>query len=226
MAWRLGRKLYAWSRREVSKKPSLNGEYWLLKQIISTTSVSMPVFIDIGSHLGDWSNYAETLITENGSESSGYIYAFEPATDSYGFLSERFKSSEVVSLEKFALSDKSGMKDFFVFGKMVGINSLSETVDAINIEHVYTQRLDEFLVQRRIEQVVFVKSDAEGHDFNIICGAANMFEQGRVEVWQFEYNHRWIAEKRYLKDVFEFIADKPEKLLPMEATQVLLIKSL
>jgi hypothetical protein len=33
-----------------------------------------------------------------------------------------------------------------------------------------------------------------------------------VEVWQFEYNHRWLAEKRCLKDVFKFIADKPYRL--------------
>ena len=95
---------------------------------------------------------------------------------------------------------------------MVGINTLTETVDAISIEQIYSQRLDDFLAQRKIEQVVFVKSDAEGHNFNIICGATDMFEQGRVEVWQFEYNHRWFAEKRHLKDVFEFIADKPYRL--------------
>ena len=95
---------------------------------------------------------------------------------------------------------------------MVGINSLSEMDDATSIEQIYTQKFDNFLAQRQIEKVVFVKSDAEGHDFNIICGASDMFERGRVEVWQFEYNHRWLAEKRHLKDVFEFIADKPYRL--------------
>jgi FkbM family methyltransferase len=210
--WRLGRKLYCWARREVSKKPILNGEYWLLEQIITTTFASKPVFIDIGSYIGEWSSYAETLITMNRSKSSGNVYAFEPSTDSYSFLSERFKLSEVVSVEKLALSDKSGKKDFFIYGKMVGINSLSETVDAVSVEEVYTERLDDFLVRRQIDQVVFIKSDTEGHDLNVILGAANMFEQERVEVWQFEYNHRWITERRFLKDVFEFITDKPYRL--------------
>lgn len=92
---------------------------------------------------------------------------------------------------------------------MSGINSLSTNSNAISAEQISCQRLDDFLSQRQIDKVVFVKSDAEGHDFNIICGAANLFQKGLVEVWQFEYNHRWLEERRQLKDVFEFIADKP-----------------
>ena len=212
MIWRLGRKLYAWGRRELPQDPSVNGEYWLLEQITRSSSFLKPIFIDIGSHLGDWSSCAQTLIMKSNAKSFGHVYAFEPSTDSYASLSQRFKSSKIVSVEKVALSDKSGIRNFFICGTMVGINSLSEMGDVISIEQTYSQRLDDFLVYQRIEQVVFVKSDSEGHDFNIICGATDLFEQGRVEVWQFEYNHRWIAEKRYLKDVFEFIADKPYRL--------------
>lgn len=212
MIWRLGRKLYSWARRDLPQEPSLNGEYWLLEQITRSSSFLKPVFIDIGSHLGEWSSCAQILLTISHAKSFGHIYAFEPSTALYESLSERFKSSEIVSVEKLALSDKSGIRNLFICDTMGGINSLSETVDAIGIEQIYSQRLDDFLAQRQIEQVVFVKSDAEGHDLNIICGATDLFEQGRVEVWQFEYNHRWLAEKRHLKDVFEFIAEKPYRL--------------
>jgi len=51
-------------------------------------------------------------------------------------------------------------------------------------------RVDEYLAQAQIEHVVFVKSDTEGHDFNVLLGAVELFQQGRVDVWQFEYNHR------------------------------------
>jgi FkbM family methyltransferase len=212
ISWRLGRKLYCWARRELSKKPSLNGEYWLLEQIIINTCISKPVFIDIGAYRGEWSSYAETLLAKRGPNSSGNIYAFEPATDSYAFLSERFKSSKFITCEKLALSDKSCKKNFYTYGKLAGINSLSKTVDAINIEQIYAEQLDDFLARRKIDQVVFVKSDAEGHDLNIILGSIAMFEQGRVEVWQFEYNHRWLSERFQLKDVFNFIVDKPYRL--------------
>lgn len=210
--WRLGRKLSMWARRELLQAPSMNGEYWLLEQIANSPSFSNPIFIDIGSHLGGWSSFAQALIMKRHAKSLGHVYAFEPSPDSYECLSQKFKSSEIVSVEKLALSNETGIRNFFIYGKMFGINSLTETADAIGSERIYSQRLDEFLVQRQIEQVVFVKSDAEGHDFNIICGANDMFRQGRIEVWQFEYNFRWLSEKRCLKDVFEFIADKPYRL--------------
>lgn len=212
MIWRLGRKLYTWARHDLPRDPSLNGEYWLLEQITRKTSFLDPIFIDIGSHLGNWSSHAQALIMRENSKSFGHIYAFEPSTDSYTSLSERFKSSEIVSVEKLALSDKSGIRNFFIFGRMFGINSLTENSAVIATEQIYSQKLDDFLAQQQIDKVVFVKSDAEGHDFNIICGASNLFKKGLVEAWQFEYNHRWLAERRQLKDVFEFIADKPYRL--------------
>ena len=210
--WRMGRRLYTFARRDLSREPSQNGEYWLLEQITQSSSFLKPIFIDIGSHLGDWSSCAQILIMKSQAKTFGHVYAFEPAADSYASLFDRFKSSEIVSVEKLALSDKSGVRNFFICGAKTGINSLSEMSDAIDIEQIYSQRLDDFLVQRQIKQVVFVKSDAEGHDFKIIYGAIDLFKQGRVEVWQFEYNHRWISEKSYLKDVFNFIADKPYRL--------------
>jgi len=210
--WRLGRKLYTWARRDLPRDPSMNGEYWLLEQIANDPSFLKPIFIDIGSHLGNWSSYAEAQIIKGHSNSLGYVYAFEPAIFLHAALSERFKSSEIVSVEKLALSDKSGMRNFFVYGAIAGINSLSKTDAAASIELTYSQRLDDFLSQRQIDKVTFVKSDTEGHDFNVILGATDLFARGCVEVWQFEYNHRWLAEKRHLKDVFEFIADKPYRL--------------
>ncbi len=44
-----------------------------------------------------------------------------------------------------------------------------------------------------------------------------MFRQGRVDVWQFEYNHRWLAGRAQLRDVFDFIADKPYRLGKLHA---------
>lgn len=88
MAWRLGRKLYTWARRELPQEPSLNGEYWLLEQITRSSSFLKPIFIDIGSHLGDWSSCAQTLIMMSHVKSFGHVYAFEPSTDLYASLSD------------------------------------------------------------------------------------------------------------------------------------------
>lgn len=76
-------------------------------------------------------------------------------------------------------------------------------------EKVQTQRFDDFLASAGLETVLFVKSDTEGHDMSVLRGAEKSLRAGSIEVWQFEYNHRWVANHSMLKDVFDFIENKP-----------------
>jgi FkbM family methyltransferase len=204
--WRIGRKLYCWARREISNDPETNGEYWLLAQVVQSAPGTTLGFLDIGARLGDWSDRAQTLLKR--ANRSGLVHAFEPSTASYAYIANRLKSNESVQIHKLALSDQSGVRDFFVVDDLAGINSLIP-VSGAKMEQVDCTRADDFLAAKKIEHIVFVKSDAEGHDFNIIQGASELLRQGRVDVWQFEYNHRWLPGRGQLKDVFDFIADKP-----------------
>jgi FkbM family methyltransferase len=136
------------------------------------------------------------------------VYAFEPTSTTFAYLSERFKGSELVSMNRMALSDQSGEREFFVVGNMVGTDSLLR-IDGAAMEHVPALRLDDYLAEERIDQVLFAKSDTEGHDLSVLRGAVETLRHGRVDVWQFEYNHRWVGDRSFLRDVFDFIADKP-----------------
>jgi len=204
--WRLGRKMYFWARREVSSGPGTNGEYWLLAQVIAENPTNAPVFLDIGAHVGNWSERAASLLRR--ANIAGHVYAFEPTSATFSYLSEKFKGDAIVGINRIALSDQSGEREFFVVGHMVGTDSLLRNDGAIT-ENVVTLRLDDFMAERRVDHVVFVKSDAEGHDLNILAGADKTLQHGKVDVWQFEYNHRWIGGRAFLKDVFDFIRDKP-----------------
>lgn len=209
LPYRIGRKLYMWARREAVQGPEKNGEYWLLAQVLKTQTFSAPVFLDIGANEGNWTGRAAALLIRE--DVAGSVHAFEPAATTYAYLSERFKSAGRVKTNMLALSDQSGFRNFYIVGERAGINSLTP-VDGANVERVTSMRVDEYLSQQQISHVVLAKSDAEGHDLNILQGAADLFREGRVDVWQFEYNHRWLAGRAQLKDVFDFIADKPYRL--------------
>lgn len=205
--WRLGRRLYCWARREALSSPDANGEYWLLQNVLITADLTrVPVFIDIGAYKGNWSERAASLLRRQ--NIMGRVHAFEPTSSTFAYLSERFKGSELVSTNRIALSDQSGEREFFVVGELVGTDSLLR-IDGATMENVPALRLDDFLAEQRIDHVLFVKSDAEGHDLNILLGAAETLRHGQIDVWQFEYNHRWVGGRSLLKDVFDFIADKP-----------------
>lgn len=198
-----------WARREALASPYANGEYWLLEQLIAADSTKVPIFFDIGANKGNWSERAASLLKHN--NISGHVYAFEPTSSTFAYLSDRFKGSELVSANRIALSDQSGEREFFVVGELAGTNSLLR-IDGATTESVTTLRLDDFLAEERIDHVSFVKSDTEGHDLSVLLGAIEALRQGWVDVWQFEYNHRWIGGRSVLKDVFDFIADKPYRV--------------
>lgn len=63
-----------------------------------------------------------------------------------------------------------------------------------------------------ISRVTMVKSDAEGNDYKILVGAVNLLLEGRIELWQFEYNHRWLAANSSLRNVFELVAEAPYRV--------------
>jgi FkbM family methyltransferase len=64
------------------------------------------IFFDIWAHKGSWSARAASLLGHQ--NISGHVYAFEPTLSAFTCLSERFKDGELVSLNKMAMSDRSG----------------------------------------------------------------------------------------------------------------------
>jgi FkbM family methyltransferase len=207
--WRLGRRLYCWARRDVPNDPSTNGEYWLIDKMLNGSSIQSVVLMDIGANKGDWTAQASASLARSGK--SGRLYAFEPTQSTYSYLSKRLEGDGYVQLEKFALSDSAGDADFYVVGDLAGTNSLHD-VQGATAENVRTQTVDNFLAAEKVSSVLFVKCDTEGHDMSVLRGAEKSLASGFIEVWQFEYNHRWMANHSLLRDVFEFIKDKPYRL--------------
>ena len=38
----------------------------------------------------------------------------------------------------------------------------------------------------------------------MIAGASEMLDKGAIRILQFEYNHRWMGTRNYLRDVFSW----------------------
>jgi FkbM family methyltransferase len=164
------------------------------------------ILLDIGAHKGSWSERAAFLLMHH--NISGHTHAFEPTSATFSFLAEKLGGIKRISLHKVAMSDRSGEAEFFVVGELGGTNSLLRNNGA-RVEKVRTLRIDDFLANEHVEHVLFVKCDTEGHDLNVLLGAVETLKKGQIDVWQFEYNHRWIAGRSFLEDVFDFIVDKP-----------------
>ena len=65
-----------------------------------------------------------------------------------------------------------------------------------------------------------IKIDTEGNDLRVIQGAVDLLRNGKVGVVQFEYNHRWIYSRSYLKDVFDLVRDTPYRIAKVCSTSL------
>lgn len=111
----------------------------------------------------------------------------------------------------FALSSEIGEAEVYSRGVGSGTNSLSP-MSGDTTEKIYKLTLDAFAKYHGIETIDFMKIDTERFDFNVLRGANEMMQAGRIGMLQFEYNWRWLINKASLRDVFELIQGIPYRL--------------
>lgn len=218
LAWRIGRRLYCWARNDLPVPPASNGEYNLLQACIFALHTSRVIVVfDIGANKGEWSEHALSAARERGVDLS--VHAFEPASDTYAYLLKIVRGRRRSLEQSGGFGQLCSGASVYIKGSLCGVNSLYGREGA-EVELVQTVALDDYVSQQGIESIDFIKTDAEGHDIHVMFGAEQTLRDGRVEIWQFEYNHRWIEGRHYLKDVFEYIADKPYMIGKLHRTGI------
>ena len=226
-AWRLGRKLYCTARGEGANQIDINGEAYAQRRVLAMAKPgeSITVF-DAGANLGEWT---QSLIEQMRPEQLEMvkIWAFEPSLKSYENIQARFANSEFVSCIPLALSNESGRDQLMMASATGGTNTLSfDTAlerQAYAVTEIEKTTANEFCETHGIEHVHLFKCDTEGHDLHVIEGAKPLLTSERIDVLQFEYNHRWIYSRGFLKDVFDIVAELPYTVAAMRSSRIELL---
>ncbi|MBD3869031.1 MAG: FkbM family methyltransferase [Acidobacteria bacterium] len=210
--WRLGRAIYMSARMDVPNDMKTNGEERLLRDLLSSLSHNSDkvVLFDVGANIGEWTSAATEGISRAAMEDRAQIHAFEPVHSTFKALGTNISKLPAITdiqLVNVAMSDREGESEIFVFGETGGTNSLypDELAPASNKETIRLNTLDRYCRDNQIEHVHFIKCDTEGNDFSVLCGAEGLLKEERFTAFQFEYNHRWIYSRHYLKDVFDLV---------------------
>jgi FkbM family methyltransferase len=189
------------ARLDVVNDPSANGEYALQRWVLAGTPPGeMFTALDVGANIGAWSR---RLLTNSG-RTPVRLHAFEPAADTYALLAANLPGPAEVN--RLAVSDECRPATLYVAGPAAGTNSLHAARSGLAAEAIHTVTIDQYLAEHGIERVDLLKVDTEGHDFAVLRGARASFAAGAIGVVQFEYNHRWVFARQYLKDVFDLLA--------------------
>jgi len=217
LKWRLGRKLYTSARGDIANEINFNGEQMVQREILRrAVKGSGPcIVLDVGANLGHWTRSClEIAVEENLALERLNIRSFEPVPTTRAVLKENLKDEVEtghVTIYDFALSDVNDHATMTINGRTSGSNSLErDPNDAITQTYeidVEIRRLDDFAQDAKLEHLHLVKCDTEGHDAKVVMGAKKLFKASKIDLFQFEYNHRWVYSRHFLKDMFDFVKE-------------------
>jgi FkbM family methyltransferase len=228
--FRLSRALYIYSRGDFPNNMENNGEMfvqnlvikaWLKNHLISPNRI---VVFDVGSNIGDWSLSFIKLFSDNKQYLD--LYCFEPVPGTNATLKKNLLNIfNNVHIENIGLSSVMNEAQIYVSNESnCGTNSLhndnlmlSRTALPINLITA-----SQYCNEKSVHHIHLFKCDTEGHDFDVITGALPLLQESRISVLQFEYNHRWVISRYFLRDVFNLIENLPYKLAKIQPNSVMI----
>lgn len=196
----LSRRLSNWLHPRNPYDWRSNGENWLLNQL---ARFRPSVVFDVGANVGDWSMLARNALPES------QLHSFEIVESTYSVLRERLAGNAGVVLNNFGLSDKSGTITMHLY------DGTSELTSHVAYPHgryreviCPVRRGDEYMQERGIERIDFLKIDVEGAEHLVLHGFGAMLEGGQIDVIQFEYGKVNIITHFLLRDFYEFFESR------------------
>jgi FkbM family methyltransferase len=196
------------ARLDVPNDMYTNGESSLQRWILNLSPSGRQVHvIDVGANVGRWSISMLGVARRAGRLDDLDLHAFEPSSYTFTLLSELLRE-EPVCIGQVALGDRPGLSTLHVAGPGAGTNSLHRqpgSTASSTTEEVSITTLDIQAESMDLGQIALVKIDTEGHDLAVLRGARRLLTEHRISIVQFEYNHRWIYARSFLRDAFELL---------------------
>lgn len=219
VAWRLGRRVYASARGEPHFNDiAENGEAYVQACVARAVDLDTDLVVfDIGANQGEWTlSLVHALPESRRRRGNVSVELFEPIPTTIERLQAALATgAQGISprINQLAMSDGNGTVEIAIMSATGGTNTLHADSNAGAPEGGFLSvdklTLTEFCRVNGIGHIHLAKCDTEGHDLSVVKGAHGMLADGRIGVLQFEYNHRWIYARNYLKDVFDLMAGLP-----------------
>ncbi len=137
----------------------------------------MTVF-DIGTYIDGW----YTILASKLVGQTGHVYSFEPVPDHFSGLKENISINGCnnVTAEMICLGISSQNVDFAVNGGFSHMLRQDDNVAGVNVvRNVKMSAIDDYVVNRGIKALDFIKIDTEGAEVEILKGGVSSISKNR-----------------------------------------------
>jgi FkbM family methyltransferase len=170
------------------------------------SKVKKGIIFDVGANVG---NYSKSLIEVNQNVD---IFCFEPHPSTFQKLLSNVNHLGIKSFNV-GVGSSNGTLNLYDYAGNDGSSHASlykEVIEEIHkgqaVEHeVKIITLTAFANEHKIERVLLLKIDTEGHELEVLKGFETYIRQNKVDLIHFEFNEMNVASRVFFKDFWEFL---------------------
>jgi FkbM family methyltransferase len=149
---------------------------WLWDLARLDTPPVVRIVIDVGANEG------QTVRAVAKAFPGAVVHAFEPIDATFELLRRGFESDPAVCVNRLAVSSVAGTAQMHAAAYSPASHIVTAPASADDsLVSVETVTLDDYCEQHGITHVDILKTDTEGHDLEVLKGAARLLAGGRVE---------------------------------------------
>jgi FkbM family methyltransferase len=188
-----------------------NGEIEAMRYVrkrLSELQQSQPLIFDVGANVGD---YTKTLRDVFGANAG--IFCFEPSVRTFELLQTNISPDRKSEAFNFGFGNRAEKRTLFfdqptsTIASLYGVPS-SHSANGDSTEQIEIRTVDQFCVERSIDRIHFLKIDVEGHELQVLEGAAQTIGASKVDFIQFEFGFRQMDSKNYFRDFYDLLGKR------------------
>ena len=185
-----------------------NGEDKFLTDFIKTFSEDSLTVFDVGANRGEWT---EMLLRRVAPTLHHKFHLFEPSLPCIEELMQKFGENRHVDISHAGISDAEEDREIFYDEEKSGLASLYQRnleyygVKLSVREQIRLIRADDYIAEKEISHIHFLKVDTEGHELSVFRGFGTYLSPDFIDVIQFEYGGANLDSRTSLLDLYDLL---------------------
>jgi FkbM family methyltransferase len=164
----------------------------------------IPVVFDVGANIGEWSLKYRARMTK------GRLFMFEPQRSCQDAIEQ--KHIPDAELIKAAVGKERGTQTLYSRSPTDATAGLHKRKDSFFKDWAYSEQsvdvisLDQFISERGIAFVDFIKFDIEGHEFEALNGLKESIANRKINAFAFEFGSANLNSRSYFLDFWNLLS--------------------